>query len=183
MGGGTFGKRNGRCESPAWLESEEGFVHGLLSFFWKHPARSISEQGLNGHRGKKKSELEILNIYWSEFFMNPHSYLIPHSVSSTIRKTEEGREKRIFGDALVQEHVSSCCLYAPVEGCTPQHTLNAYSVFHTGSPDCCKTLRSPGYSSFLSLLNYKSYNRTQELFLFTAAVKLSPSHTSRAESA
>lgn len=65
--------------------------------------------------------------------MNRHSY---YSVSS-VRKM--GREKRIFGDALFQERVKnagrkapqsarSFCLYAPVEGCTPQHTLSAY--FH-----------------------------------------------------
>lgn len=124
-----------QCTKLEW-----GFVKSLFSFFFKPPpflsTCFIIEQWLKTG-GKRILSLKFFTFIgvhslWIDILIWFHT-LYPQQLE---RRSEKER-KGIFRDKLFQEHAkraiklpsqthSSSCLYAPVEGCTPKRSLNAY---------------------------------------------------------
>lgn len=99
--------------------------------------------------------------------MNRHSYLIPHSVSSTIRRMEEGREERdLWRRTITRACKKTLAIKLPSRHALPSayrplwrdalhNTLSVHISIYTFNTtllgtDWCKVLRSPGYFSLFS---------------------------------
>lgn len=143
-----FWKGNDKCVSlkhgvlfykaQSWSEvSLKVWPWSVVKIHQARPPVSSLISYLKTTEGKSHSSWEILSIFRSALFISRHSHFIPHAVSTIIRRWSERTRKGIIRDKQFQKHEkcpiklpsqahSSSCLFAPVEGCTPQHTRNAY---------------------------------------------------------